>query len=589
MYTLTTKFHKRAQVWLVALLTIASLAVAHGSALAQSRPAYTQPELDRMLAPIALYPDPLLSQIFMASTYPIEVVEAARWTRANPGLQGDAAVRAVENQDWDPSVKSLVAFPDVLVRMDENLEWTRELGDAFLVQEPQVMETVQRLRQQARMAGTLASDARIRVVDDGPTIVVQPVDPRVIYVPYYDPRVAYGTWWWPAYPPVVWAPWPGYAVRHPHPRPEVAVGFIWGPAVRVSVGFFFGAIDWPRREVRVVTVNNYYYRPVIVRRDVHVHRHVTHVNVAPGPWRHDPWHRRGVSYRDPDVQQRYAPAAAPRDARRTDERRRNAAPAPPESRAAMVRPDQGAQTDRSSPRSNERAGARPDDARQDRRTERRQPENATSRTTIPEAGTRAGTGAAPIARDAPGRASQREQRRPEAGSPRPVAPSPAVNFPAAPGRAVNAPSVDRDARRGDARETTTRQERRTAVRAPTVPEQSQRGDARENNARQERRTAVRAPAVPEQSQRGDARENNARQERRTAVRASTVPEQSQRGDARENNARQDRRAVARVPEVRDQPQRDTRARPEPRQAPEAQVERPRQPRQSRQSRKDEAS
>jgi hypothetical protein len=319
----------RAFARLLAFLMLASLALAQGCAHAQTRPAYTQAELDRMLAPIALYPDPLLSQILMASTYPIEVVEAARWSRAHPELLGDDAVRAVEDKDWDPSVKSLVAFPNVLARMDENLEWTRQLGDAFLEQEPYVMETIQQLRQRARAAGTLVPDDRIRVVEDGRNVVVVPVDPSVIYVPYYDPRVAYGPWWWPAYPPVYWAPWPGYVVHAPYPRPGVAVGFYWGPAIRISIGFFFGAVDWHQRQVRVVHVHNYYYRPTVVRRDVPVHQPVV---VAPGRWEHDPWHRRGVAYRDPDVRQRFAPAAAPRDVRRDEPRQEQRRPdiaAPP--------------------------------------------------------------------------------------------------------------------------------------------------------------------------------------------------------------------------------------------------------------------
>src|SRR5512142_1269857 len=114
-----------------------------------AQPAFSQPELDQMLAPIALYPDPLLSQILMASTYPLEIVEAARWSRANPSLKGDDAVRAVQQRDWDPSVKSLVAFPQILQMMDEKLDWTERLGDAFLAQEAQVMDTVQNLRQKA--------------------------------------------------------------------------------------------------------------------------------------------------------------------------------------------------------------------------------------------------------------------------------------------------------------------------------------------------------------------------------------------------------------------------------------------------------
>src|SRR3989304_891274 len=110
------------------------------AAVAQNRPAFSPQELDQMLAPVALYPDPLLSQILMAATYPLEVVQAARWSRANPHLKGQDAVRAVEPMDWDPSVKSLVAFPQILHRMDEQLEWTRRLGEAFLDQEPPGMD-----------------------------------------------------------------------------------------------------------------------------------------------------------------------------------------------------------------------------------------------------------------------------------------------------------------------------------------------------------------------------------------------------------------------------------------------------------------
>src|SRR5262245_24062244 len=151
--------------------------------------AFTQAELDQMLAPIALYPDALLSQVLMAATYPIEVVEAARWTRANPGLRGDAAVRAVENQDWDPSVKSLVAFPQLLQRMDEQLQWTQSLGEAFLGQEPLVMDTVQQLRHRAYRAGNLRTGEQIRVYEQGPVIYVEPAQPQYVYVPYYDPMV----------------------------------------------------------------------------------------------------------------------------------------------------------------------------------------------------------------------------------------------------------------------------------------------------------------------------------------------------------------------------------------------------------------
>jgi len=410
MFTPKSSIRKRALVWFAAVLAAITLVSAHGNAAAQSQPAYSQPELDRMLAPIALYPDPLLSQIFMAATYPIEVVEAARWSRAHPALQGDAAVRAVEDEDWDPSVKSLVAFPNVLARMDEDLEWTRQLGDAFLDQEAQVMETVQALRRRAHAAGSLASDARVRVIDDGRTLAVEPVDPTIIYVPYYDPRVAYGAWWWPAYPPVVWAPWPGYAVRHPHPG--VAVGFFWGPAVRISVGFFFGAIDWPHREVRVVSVTNYYYRPVIVRRTVEVHKHVV---VAPGRWHHDPHHRRGVTYRTPDMQRRFAPLA-PLEARRAEPRRPETVAPRPERRA--VRADSAPPDTRDAPRRDPQPEARRNAPPHDGRTALRQPGHDTPRTTPPAPASRTESSARDPSRN-PSRTRERdaEAHMPKANEP----------------------------------------------------------------------------------------------------------------------------------------------------------------------------
>jgi hypothetical protein len=266
--------------------------------------AFTQAELDQMLAPIALYPDALLSQVLMAATYPLEVVEAARWSRANPGLQGDAAVRAVEREDWDSSVKSLVAFPQILQRMDEQLRWTQSLGDAFLGQEAAVMDTVQQLRRRAQAAGNLQSTEQIRVQQQGPAIVIQS-PPEVVYVPYYDPLVVYGTWWWPAYRPVVWAPWPGYA----RPRPGVSVGLWFGGPVGVNASFFFGDFDWGHRAVRVVRPAAYYYRPptVFVNRTTVINRNVT---VERNAWQHDPHHRRGVEYRAPEVRQQFASAQA---------------------------------------------------------------------------------------------------------------------------------------------------------------------------------------------------------------------------------------------------------------------------------------
>jgi hypothetical protein len=266
----------------VLVAALLAVAVAMSPVKAEERKSFSQAELDQTLAPVALYPDALLSQVLMAATYPLEIVEAARWSRANPGIQGDEAVSAVQEKDWDPSVKSLVAFPNLLARMDENLEWTRRLGDAFLAQEAQVMDTIQQLRQRAKAEGKLESDERQRVTADGQTIVIEQANPSVVYVPYYDPYVVYGSWWWPAYPPAYWAPWPGYyAVGYP--------GFWWGVGVGISAGFFYGGMSWHHHHVAVVHPYAYYTKPGYVRPYGPPPR-----QVQAGKWQHDNWHRRGV-------------------------------------------------------------------------------------------------------------------------------------------------------------------------------------------------------------------------------------------------------------------------------------------------------
>src|SRR3989441_2436871 len=244
-------FVKHALRQLLVLLVSVSVAFAQTQAPAPRHAAATQQELDQMLAPIALYPDSLLSQIFMASSYPLEVVEAARWSKENPGLKGEEAVKAVEQRDWDPSVKSLAAFPQVLAMMDQELEWTARLGDVFIAQEPQVMETVQSLRQKAYAAGNLRSTQQAYVVQQGDALAIEPASPEMVYVPYYDPRVVYGPWWWPAYPPVYWAPWPGY-----YAYPGYAVGFAWGVGITVAGRSFFTpcACGRPRAPAATATI-----------------------------------------------------------------------------------------------------------------------------------------------------------------------------------------------------------------------------------------------------------------------------------------------------------------------------------------------
>jgi hypothetical protein len=269
-----------------ALLTaMLTLGLTGPAALAEERQRFTQAELDQMLAPIALYPDSLLAQILMAATYPLEVVQAARWSRANSYLAGEDAVRAVEPMDWDPSVKSLVAFPQILDRMDDQLDWTRRLGDAFIAQEWQVMDTIQDLRRRADAAGNLAPGEEMQVVHDDGYLGIEPASPQAIYVPYYDPLIVYGTWWWPAHRPVHWAPWPGH-----HVRKAYAPRYVWGKAVVFRTGFFFGSFSWPQRHVVIV-----HPKPA----NVIVHRQVGVVHSAPAPhnkpvrWKPDPRRRHG--------------------------------------------------------------------------------------------------------------------------------------------------------------------------------------------------------------------------------------------------------------------------------------------------------
>lgn len=306
--------------WLFSFL---ALLMAAPAALAQPAQGYTQAQLDQMLAPIALYPDPLLSQILMASTYPLEVVKAARWSERHPGLQGDEAVRAVEYEDWDPSVKSLVAFPRVIRMMSERLDWTQDLGEAFLEQEPYVMDTIQRLRERAIAAGNLGSNDAMLVSLERGIIYIEYANPLVVYVPYYDPLLVYGGWWWPAYPPVRWAPWPGYAVR-----PGLSVSIYLGSGVRISTGFFFGAFAWHEHRVNIVR-QTFYYRPTTaVER-----RHVEELRRgAPVRWQHEPVHRGTIEYRRPALRERYEqrsrPPARPAPVQRESRERARPAPAP---------------------------------------------------------------------------------------------------------------------------------------------------------------------------------------------------------------------------------------------------------------------
>jgi uncharacterized protein DUF3300 len=249
----------------VLALVLLALAVV-STAQAQPR-TYNQAELDALLAPVALYPDALLSNILVAATYPDDLRDAAAWSRANPQVSGQEAVRAVEAMPWHPSVKALVASPDLLARMDESPQWTADLGSAFLMQEPHVMDTVQGLRQRAQASGSLQSNNHYSVQQDGPAIAVYPAHPQIVYVPYYNPYVVYGPWWWHSFRPVYWRPW--------HPR----------PAVYVSASFFSSSVDWHRRHVNRVIHHHAAPRVVqqrqVAPRVIHQQNQVQRPHVRP--------------------------------------------------------------------------------------------------------------------------------------------------------------------------------------------------------------------------------------------------------------------------------------------------------------------
>jgi len=190
----------------------------------------TPEQIQQLVAPIALYPDSLVAQVLAAATFPEQVVEADRWVQAHPDLKGDALAQAVDQQPWDPSVKALTAFPSVLGNMDKNLSWTSSLGDAYYNQQQDVMDAVQEMRQRAQQSGNLKSTPQQTVSTQGTTVVIQPADPQVVYVPAYNPWVVYGG-------PI--GPWPGW-----YPYPGIWYG---GPYLSFGVGFgigFFGGYGW---------------------------------------------------------------------------------------------------------------------------------------------------------------------------------------------------------------------------------------------------------------------------------------------------------------------------------------------------------
>jgi hypothetical protein len=285
--------------WLLVLLLAAPpWGITQSSQETQESKTFKQEELDQMLAPIALYPDDLLTQILIASTYPLEIVQAARWTTQNKNLKGDALTEALEKQDWDPSVKSLVNFPDVLSKMNEKLEWTQKLGDAFLAQQKQVMDTIQNLRKKADQAGNLKTTEQQKVVveKETQTIVIESANPEVIYVPSYNPAVVYGGWWWPAFPPFPFFP----------PIPGAMIGFGMSFAAGAAWGYAWGHANWGGGDVNINANRNTNINNNINREKYKADMKNKGLGEGgQGKWQHDASHRKGASYRDQGTAQKF--------------------------------------------------------------------------------------------------------------------------------------------------------------------------------------------------------------------------------------------------------------------------------------------
>jgi hypothetical protein len=251
-------------------------------------------QLDSLVAPIALYPDPLLAQVLAASTYPLEIMQLQQWLTKNPGLSGKALAEAVSRQPWDASVQAMAVLPDVVKRLADNIQWTTDLGNAFLAQESDTMNAVQRMRQKAEGTGSLQSTPQqvveTRVVENKSVIVIEPSSPETIYVPSYNPIVVYGAAPVYAYPPISYPSAGSYAAG-------AAISFGLG----VAAGAFWGGggwgwnAGWGRGDI-TVNRNNAFVRNSNFNRT--------------GTWQHNAVHRGSVAYGNRTTAARYGGAGA---------------------------------------------------------------------------------------------------------------------------------------------------------------------------------------------------------------------------------------------------------------------------------------
>lgn len=295
------RFMKMVAVTLILLLTFPAGLFAQEPT---GKQAFSQGQLEQILAPVALYPDEVLAQILIAATYPIEVVQADRWVKQNSGLKGNALTSALEQQPWDPSVKSLVNFPQVLTMMSEKLDWTQNLGDAFLAQQEDVMKSVQVLRNKANASGNLKTTKEQKVIVEKETIIIQPANPQVVYIPTYNPTVVYGTWAYPAYPPAYYYP-PGYVAT------TAFFSFAAGVAVAAAWGYAWGNCNWGHGGHYSVNYN--INQNININRNINRNAYVSHYQGGrgSGTWQHNPSHRGGVAYRDRATATKYNRGASP--------------------------------------------------------------------------------------------------------------------------------------------------------------------------------------------------------------------------------------------------------------------------------------
>jgi predicted secreted protein len=296
-----TKYCSKAIIWLLVLSLVLPMSLKaqeqEENAVTQQPRTYSQEELDRLLAPIALYPDTLLSQVLMASTYPLEVVEADRWLKKNKNLTGDQLDAALQDKSWDVSVKSLCHYPRALAMMSEKLDLTNDLGNAFLGQQDQVMDTIQSLRAKAQAQGNLASTDKQKVIVDQGDITIEPATPDVVYIPAYDPCWVYGPWWYSVCAP----PWFWY------PSIVIGAGFFFGPPIFIGPLDFWCGFRWHRHGV-FINVNKTFFvgRPGITR-----------MHGGTEIWQHNPMHRRGVAYHNQITARKFGQISRPGvDARR---------------------------------------------------------------------------------------------------------------------------------------------------------------------------------------------------------------------------------------------------------------------------------